>query len=86
MLEEDVICGLGGNDTIRGFGGDDEIRGGGGDDILYGGNGRDQVFGQGGDDIRVDTKDSVQGNDLASGGPGSDTCVTDPQDERVSCP
>ena len=83
---EDVICGLGGDDTIRGYGGDDEIRGGSGNDILSGGSGRDQVFGQNGDDIRVNTKDSVQGNDLASGGPGSDTCVTDPQDEVVSCP
>jgi Tol biopolymer transport system component len=82
----DVICGLGGSDTIRGLDGNDTIRGGPGNDILYGGNGRDQVFGEDGNEIRVHTQDEVQGNDLASGGAGTDTCVTDSQDDKATCP
>jgi murein DD-endopeptidase MepM/ murein hydrolase activator NlpD len=82
----DVICGLGGDDTIRGLDGNDVIRGGPGNDTLYGGNGRDQVLGEEGDEIRVHTQDGVEANDLASGGAGTDTCVTDAQDEKVTCP
>jgi dipeptidyl aminopeptidase/acylaminoacyl peptidase len=82
----DVICGLGGDDRIRGLEGDDDIRGGGGNDTVYGGAGADEVSGDEGDDI-VNTRDEVQGNDLADGGQGSgDSCRTDPGDQAVRCP
>jgi hypothetical protein len=44
------------------------------------------VFGEDGDDI-VNTKDTVQGNDLADGRQGAaDSCRTDPGDQTVRCP
>jgi hypothetical protein len=50
------------------------------------GTGDDHVFGEDGDDI-VNTKDTVQGNDLADGGQGAaDSCRTDPGDQTVRCP
>lgn len=80
----DVICGLGGDDRLRGFGATDRILGGAGNDVLYGGVGDDLVFGQENDDI-VNTKDGVDGNDVAVGGSGSDSCRTDPEDRKLSC-
>jgi Tol biopolymer transport system component len=80
----DVICGLGGADRIRGLGATDRIRGGAGNDILYGGEGDDLVFGEEGDDI-VNTTDGVEGNDVAVGGSGRDSCRTDPEDTKLSC-
>lgn len=80
----DVICGLGGNDRLRGLGASDQIRGGAGNDVLYGGEGGDLVFGEDGDDI-VNTIDGVEGNDVAVGGPGRDSCRTDPEDRKLSC-
>ena len=47
---DDVICGLGGDDTIAGGGGDDVIFGDAGDDRLAGGAGEDTVYGDDGDD------------------------------------
>jgi len=81
---DDVICGLGGDDRLRGLGGNDEVRGGTGNDILYGGDGSDRVFGEGGDDI-VNTKDNIEGNDLANGGQGRDSCRTNPGDTEENC-
>jgi Tol biopolymer transport system component len=80
----DVICGLGGDDRIRGYGATDRIRGGAGNDVLYGGEGDDLVFGEENDDI-VNTKDGVEGNDVAVGGSGRDSCRTDPEDLKLSC-
>jgi hypothetical protein len=80
----EVICGLGGDDRIRGLGATDRIRGGVGNDTLYGGEGDDLVFGEEGDDI-VNTIDSVEGNDVAVGGSGRDSCRTDPEDRKLSC-
>lgn len=42
-IEDDIIHGLGGNDTISGLAGDDKIEGGAGNDILDGGLGKDTV-------------------------------------------
>jgi len=80
----DVICGRGGDDRLRGFGANDRILGGAGNDVLYGGVGDDLVFGQENDDI-VNTKDGVEGNDVAVGGSGRDSCRTDPEDRKLSC-
>lgn len=80
----DVICGLGGDDRLRGFGATDRILGGAGNDVLYGGVGDDLVFGQENDDI-VNTRDGVEGNDVAVGGSGRDSCRTDPEDRKLSC-
>lgn len=80
----DVICGLGGDDRIRSLGATDRILGGAGNDVLYGGEGDDLVFGQENDDI-VNTKDGVEGNDVAVGGSGKDSCRTDPEDRKQSC-
>ncbi|MES5818732.1 calcium-binding protein [Streptomyces sp. RG80] len=90
----DVICGLGGDDTINasygtdtayGDFGNDRVDGGFNDDTLYGGPGNDNVIGNYGND-RLNTVDSVSGNDTANGGMGTDTCTTDTGDTRVSCP
>jgi hypothetical protein len=47
--------------------------------------GTDESYGEAGADI-LDTRDGVNGNDLANGGRGRDRCTTDPGDRRVSCP
>lgn len=80
----EAILGLAGADEIFGGSGNDAICAGGGKDTLRGESGNDQLFGQDGSDL-LNTKDGVQGNDLANGGSGTDTCKTDPEDKRVSC-
>ena len=57
---DDVIKGLGGNDSLSGLRGDDMIRGGGGNDVLNGGAGNDIL-------------DGGAGGDTLKGGGGSDT-------------
>ncbi|MGH4023919.1 MAG: hypothetical protein ACRDRV_04965 [Pseudonocardiaceae bacterium] len=87
----DVICGLSGNDNISGGSGTDVIYGGAGNDNLSGGDGTDLLFpGSGGDtssggngDDVINAVDSVNGNDINTGGSGTDTCVTDPGDPTV---
>ncbi len=71
----DILCGLGGKDRLEG-------RGGG--DFLFGGLGSDSAFGGPGPD-RLDLRDGFSGNDLAAGGDGRDTCLTDAGDRRRSC-
>jgi TolB protein len=78
--DEDVICGLRGNDRIRAGGGDDVVYAGDGADVLVGGRGADWLFGAAGDD-RIYARDGVA--DLVDGGPGVDRAVVDASD-RVS--
>jgi Ca2+-binding RTX toxin-like protein len=65
---DDVMKGLGGNDTIRGRGGNDTLDGGSGNDRVYGDGGDDWVTGNTGND-RVY---GGTGNDYANGGSGND--------------
>jgi Ca2+-binding RTX toxin-like protein len=89
----DAVEGRGGNDRLVGGGGEDVLRGGFGNDRLYGGDGRDALTGGKGEDRHygqgardeLDARDGVEGNDLADGGAGTDTCKTDPEDEKLSC-
>jgi CSLREA domain-containing protein len=83
-IGNDTLVGTPRRDVICGYGGDDLVFGDAGNDVIYGDAGGDDLFGQG-DNDRLDTRDGVQGNDLANGGAGQDTCTTDPGDARVSC-
>jgi len=66
---DNLIAGLGGNDTIFGLGGDDTLLGGDGDDVIYGGLGADVLMGGAGNDILF----GGNGADLLVGGAGNDT-------------
>ncbi len=66
---DQIIAGLGGNDTIYGRGGDDTLLGGDGDDVIYGGIGADVLLGGADDDVL----DGGNGADLLMGGAGDDT-------------
>jgi Tol biopolymer transport system component len=78
--DDDVICGLRGNDRIRAGGGADVVYAGDGADVLVGGLGADWLFGAAGDD-RIYARDGVA--DLVDGGPGVDRAAIDASD-RVS--
>jgi VCBS repeat-containing protein len=65
---DDVMKGLGGNDTIRGRGGNDSLDGGSGNDKVYGDSGDDRVTGSSGNDWVY----GGTGNDYANGGSGND--------------
>jgi Ca2+-binding RTX toxin-like protein len=85
----DVLVGDLGPNAIEdgGFGGvtdDDVVMGSGGDDYLLAGGGRDRVQGSRGDDF-LDVRDSVSGNDSATGGSGTDGCQADSGDTTESC-
>jgi RTX calcium-binding nonapeptide repeat (4 copies) len=80
----DAICAGEGKDMLRGQTGNNQIAGGPGNDTAYGGDDEDRLLGQDGNDV-LSTRDGVQGNDLANGGAGTDTCRTDPGDKKVSC-
>jgi Ca2+-binding RTX toxin-like protein len=69
--DDDVVCGLGGNDTIRP---NPNPNLGGGDDVFIGGPGNDTL----------NVKDGRR-NDVASGGSGKDTCQKDKKDKKVNC-
>lgn len=66
-----LVLGLGGNDTIYGFNGDDTLIGGAGDDELFGGTGNDLLRGGSGDDVLIGST----GDDTLLGGIGRDTLV-----------
>lgn len=65
---DDSLAGLGGNDVLKGGAGNDTIRGGGGDDRLNDGLGDDSLFGGSGDDIF----EIIGGGDALNGGTGDD--------------
>ena len=77
---DNIIDGLGGNDTIYGRDGNDTLNGGDGVDIVYGGNdndalngdnGNDRLFGENGDD----TISGNAGDDVLQGNAGNDTLI-----------
>ena len=76
-----IIMGLGGDDTLIAGNGDDCLVGGDGADTLIGGNGKDILLGGSGNDILR----GGNGKDILDGGDGSDTCSGDNAPNRVSC-
>ncbi|MDF2975079.1 MAG: hypothetical protein K0R61_5529, partial [Microvirga sp.] len=76
---DNVMKGLGGNDTLRGRGGNDSLSGGTGDDKVYGDSGDDKVTGDSGND-RVY---GGFGNDRAYGGAGNDKVYGNAGHDRV---
>lgn len=80
----DLVLAGSGNDFVRGSAGADVLKGGLGLDYLVGGPGPDKLFGADGAERCLNTKDSVSGNDRASGGPGTDTGIRNPGDVFVS--
>lgn len=74
----DIIFGLGGNDTLDGFLGDDVIFGGDGNDDLEGSHGADKLYGGNGDDSFYCGQGlgTVAPGDLMDGGAGKDTVIS----------
>lgn len=79
---DDVIYGLGGNDTLPGGAGDDRIYGGPGNDVITGGAGADRLFGGPGSDT-IYAADGER--DFIDCGAGRDRVVADPFDQTVNC-
>jgi Ca2+-binding RTX toxin-like protein len=79
---DDVIFGLGGNDTLLGGAGDDRIYGGSGNDVITGGSGADHLYGGGGSDT-IFAADGER--DFIDCGPGNDRAVVDSVDKTVNC-
>jgi Ca2+-binding RTX toxin-like protein len=78
----DTLTGNSNPNQLSGSGGNDTERGGGGNDTILGGVGDDDLYGEDGDD-KVNSRDSVAGNDLLDGGAGTDTKVTDATERSV---
>jgi Ca2+-binding RTX toxin-like protein len=76
---DNVMRGLGGNDTIRGRGGNDSLSGGANNDKVYGDGGDDKVGGDGGNDSVY----GGAGNDRAYGGAGNDKVYGNAGHDRV---
>lgn len=86
-IGQNVLNGMGGNDTLYGYHGSDWVYGGSGNDIMSGSSGQDWVYGGSGSDIvnggsgndwvwgdaGRDTVYGGLGNDTVSGGAGNDT-------------
>lgn len=80
---DDIIFGLGGNDTLLGGAGDDRIYGGRGNDIITGGSGEDHLYGGPGSDT-IYAADGER--DFIDCGPGRDRAVVDLGiDKTVNC-
>ena len=78
-----ILSGGGGTDQLWGGDGRDFLSGGPGVDTLYPEEGEDSVSG----DEDGDTIQAVDGSvDSVDGGPGTDTCNTDPIDTVSDCP
>ncbi|QIN83175.1 hypothetical protein GBA63_11375 [Rubrobacter tropicus] len=92
---DDTLKGLGGNDTLLGHGGNDTLQGGSGNDTnrgsigadtVAGGAGADRLFGDE-DNDKLNSKDTVSGNDEVNGGTGTDRCTTDATEASITgCP
>jgi hypothetical protein len=79
---DDVIFGLGGNDTLLGGAGDDRIYGGPGNDVITGGSGADHLYGGPGSDTIL----AADGErDYIDCGPGNDRAVVDAVDKTIHC-
>jgi VCBS repeat-containing protein/parallel beta-helix repeat protein len=76
---DNVMKGLGGNDTIKGRGGNDTLSGGSGNDKVYGDSGDDRVNGDSGNDY----VNGGSGNDRAYGGSGNDKVYGSAGHDRV---
>ena len=72
IAADDMIEGMGGNDTIDGMAGDDMLDGGDGNDSIQGGYGDDHLKGGDGND----TLDGGRGNDYLEGGDGDDVLLS----------
>ncbi len=79
---DDVIFGLGGNDTLLGGAGDDRIHGGPGNDVITGGSGADHLYGGPGSDT-IHAADGER--DFVDCGRGNDRAVVDSVDKVVNC-
>jgi Ca2+-binding RTX toxin-like protein len=79
---DDVIFGLGGNDTLLGGAGDDRIYGGSGNDVITGGIGADRLYGGPGSDT-IYAADGER--DFVYCGPGKDRAVVDSVDKVANC-
>jgi hemolysin type calcium-binding protein/WD40 repeat protein len=79
---DDVIFGLGGNDTLLGGAGDDRIYGGTGNDVITPGAGADRVMGGPGSDT-IYAADGER--DVVNCGAGRDRAVVDPVDKTIGC-
>jgi hypothetical protein len=80
---DDIIFGLGGNDTLLGGAGDDRIYGGPGNDVITGGSGEDRLYGGPGSDT-IYAADGER--DIINCGPGRDRAVVDLGiDKTVDC-
>jgi hypothetical protein len=80
---DDIIFGLGGNDTLPGGAGDDRIYGGPGNDVITGGSGEDRLYGGAGSDT-IYAADGER--DIVDCGPGRDRAVVDLGiDKTVNC-
>ena len=90
---KDTITAGAGNDTVNAGNDDDIVDGGDGNDIIDGGNGNDRLTGGAGTDRlsggngddHLDVKDGNPG-DVAEGGNGKDTAVSDPGDTVTGVP
>jgi Ca2+-binding RTX toxin-like protein len=90
----DEIVGRAGNDTLIGdpanSTGDDLIRGGAGNDAIsdpFDGADVDTIFGGKGNDT-INVREGASGGDnpdIVDCGPGTDTVVVDPTDQRANC-
>jgi Ca2+-binding RTX toxin-like protein len=87
---DNLIKGLGGNDTINTFfGGNDTLSGGDGDDSFVSGPGNDLIFGDNGTDFVLagDGNDTVyggNGNDFIDGENGDDVLYGGNGDDRIN--
>ncbi len=86
---DDLIYGLGGNDTINAGNGDDEVYGGEGNDSIAGSAGKDTVYGDAGNDIvrggdGADTVYGGEGDDTGFGGDGDDTVFGDAGNDTLN--
>jgi hypothetical protein len=79
---DELVAGAG-NDRLSGGAGNDQLFGHDGDDEMNGGAGNDFINGLEGNDF-LDSRDGVVNNDDLRGGPGTDTCTSDP-DPEVDC-
>ena len=94
---EDVLNGGPGADRMKGASDIDFLAGNAGNDVMIGGGAGDEVHAEIGRPSDEDVARGARGsdfintqdgrdNDTASGGPGSDSCTTDPADTVGGCP
>jgi Ca2+-binding RTX toxin-like protein len=80
----DVIFGGAGNDEVVGGAANDWVYGDGGADEVVGNAGADHLYGGTGNDPCIESRDGVSGNDVDSGGSGTDRAYADSGDVKSS--